>query len=276
MGKGMEAFLNGKVALITGGGRGIGAATALALARAGADIAVTARTTSEIQRTAETVRQLGRRAIAVAADVSQPEAVQHVVEEVLAQLQRIDVLINNAGVIQPVGRVWEVDPAAWQYNIAVNLVGVFLTTHAVLPHMLERGSGRIINVSTGAARSVVLGWSAYCAAKAGVDHFTRVVAAELAGSGVTINAMLPGVVDTEMQAQIRQTDPQRFPELSRFQMYKASGILRDPSEPAQMILWMCSPATEGMNGEILYIDDEDVRRRIARDLGTPMLPGRPR
>lgn len=271
----MQAFLTGKVALITGGGRGIGAATALTLARAGADIAVTARTAPEIERTAEEVRKLGRRAIAVAADVSQPEAVQRVVEETLTELQRIDFLVNNAGIIHPVGKVWEVDPTAWRYNIAVNLVGVFLTTHAVLPHMLERGSGRIINVSTGAARSVVLGWSAYCAAKAGVDHFTRVVAAELEGSGVTVNAMLPGIVDTEMQAQIRQTDPRRFPELPRFQMYKQFGMLRDPSQPAQMILWMCSPATEGMNGEILYIDDEDVRRRIARDLGTPMLPGRP-
>jgi len=271
----MRTFLAGKVALVTGGGRGIGAATALALARAGADVALTARTEGEIQRTAEEVQQLGRQAIAVAADVSQPEAVQHVVNETLTRFQRIDFLINNAGIIHPVGKVWEVDPETWRYNVAVNLVGVFLTTHAVLPHMLEQGNGRIINVSTGAARSVVPGWSAYCAAKAGVEHFTRVVAAELEGSGVTINAMLPGIVDTEMQAQIRQADPRRFPELPRFRMYKQFGMLRDPSEPAQMILWMCSPATEGMNGETLYLDDEDVRRRIARDLGTPMLPGRP-
>lgn len=270
----MDTFLTDKVAVVTGGGRGVGAATAITLAEAGADVVITARTAQEIEQTAEQVRETGRQALAIPADVSDRSAVQQLIERVLAELDRIDILINNAGILHPVGDTWTVDPDDWQYNVTVNLDGVFLTTHAVLPHMIERGSGRIINVTSGAAQRPVPGWSAYCAAKAGLDHFTRVVAAELAGTGVTINAAAPGVVDTEMQAEIRQLAPSEFRQVSRYQAYKREGVLRDPSEPAQMLLWLCHPATQAMNGEALHIDDVNVRRRIAENLGLPMMSGR--
>lgn len=270
----MNTFLTDMVAVVTGSGRGIGAATALALAKAGADVVITARTEEEIQQTAERVRETGRQALAIPADVSDQAAVQQLIERTLAEMGRIDILINNAGLLPPVGDTWTIDADDWQYNIMVNLNGVFLTTHAVLPHMIERGSGRIITVTSGAAQRPTPGWSAYCTAKAGVDHFTRTVAAELDGTGVTINAAAPGVVDTEMQAEIRQFDPSQFRQVSRFQEYKREGVLRPPSEPAQMLLWLCHPATANMNGEILHLDDANVRRRISENLGVSPMSGR--
>lgn len=270
----MDAFLTGQVAVVTGGSRGIGAATAQALAEAGADVVVTARSEAALEQTAQRVRETGRQALAIPADVSKRPAVEQVVEHTLAELGRIDILINNAGVLGPVGDTWEVDPDAWAYNIRVNLDGVLFITHAALPHMIERGSGRIINVTSGAAQHPIPGWSAYSAAKAGLDHFTRVLAVELDGTGVTINAAAPGVVDTEMQAEIRQLEPDQFRPLSRFQRYKKEGVLREPSEPAQMLLWLCHPATADINGDVLHLDDADTRQRIADVLGVPMMSGR--
>lgn len=270
----MATFLAGQVAVVTGGGRGIGAATAVAMAQAGADVAVTARTAAEIQQTAEQVVAAGRRALAIPADLAEPSAARDFVQQVLDELGRVDVLVNNAGVLSPVGDAWTVDAAAWAYNVRVNLTGVFFMTHAVLPHMLERGSGRVINVTSGAGQSVVRGWSAYGAAKAGIDHFTRIVAAELEGTGVTINAAAPGVVDTALQAEIRGYDAEQLPSVERFRAYHREGVLREPSESAQIYLWLAHPATRDTNGEIFHIGDPEVRRRMAADLGLPMLGGR--
>ncbi len=270
----METFLADKVALVTGASRGIGAATAVALAKAGADVAIAARTAEALEQTAEDVRAQGRETLAIPVDVSQRPAVEELVWHTLKELGTIDILINNAGVLQPVGDTWELDPESWEYNVQVNLNGAFFATRAALPRMIEQGSGRIINVSTGAARRPIPGWSAYSAAKAGLDHFTRVLAVELGGTGVTVNAAAPGVVDTEMQATIRQLDEGQFRPVEQFRQYKEEGVLRDPSEPAQMLLWLCHPATQEMNGELLHINDVGVRRRIADDLGVPMMSGR--
>lgn len=270
----METFLAGQVAVVTGGGRGIGAATAIALAEAGADVAVTARTETEIRQTAEQVRGVARRALAIPADVAERSSVHAFVQQVLDELGRVDVLVNNAGILSPVGDAWTVDAEDWAYNVRVNLTGVFFMTHAVLPHMIERGSGRVINVTTGAAQSATHGWSAYGAAKAGLNHFTRIVAAELEGTGVTINAAAPGAVDTAMQDEIRDYDAEQFPGVERFRAYHREGILRDPSESAQIYVWLAHPATRGVNGEIFHIGDPDVRRRMSADLGLSMLGGR--
>lgn len=270
----METFLTGKVALVTGASRGIGAATAIALAEVGAEVAITARTAEALEQTAEDVQQQGRQALALPADISEQRAVEGLIWHTLQEFGRIDILINNAGVLGPVGDTWDVDPTTWEYNVQVNLTGAFFVTRAVLPHMVQRGSGRIINVSTGAAKRPIPGWSAYSAAKAGLDHFTRVLAVELKGTGVTINAAAPGVVDTEMQAKIREFDADQFRPVSRFREYKEEGVLRDPSEPAQMYVWLCHPATQDMNGEIIHINDEEVRQRISEELGVPMMSSR--
>ena len=172
-------------------------------------------------------------------------------------------------------------PLIWQRNVLVNLSGVFLCANAILPHMINQEPlgglrGKIINISSGAANHVVPGWSAYSAAKAGVDQFTRVLAAEVEPYAITVNSAYPGVVDTQMQAEIRHTDPERFPERPRFERYYQMGQLRPPEEVARFLLWLCSPFTDAMTGQIVRVDDEAIRQRIAQDLGEAPLPERKR
>jgi 3-oxoacyl-[acyl-carrier protein] reductase len=271
--------LENKVAIVTGGGRGIGRATTLALAEAGAAVVVVARSTRTIEAVATEIRARGGQALAIPADVSDPAAVDLMVLQTLRASGRIDILINNAGVLAPIGMTWEVPPLIWQRNVNVNLGGVFLCTHAVLPHMLNQEPqgglrGKIINVSSGAANHVVPGWSAYCAAKAGVDQFTRVLAAEVEPYGITVNSAYPGVVDTPMQAEFRHTSPDHFPERQRFERHDQIGQLRPPEEVARFLLWLASPFTDAMTGQIVRIDDAAVRQRIAQDLGEAPLAGR--
>ena len=274
-------LLDGKVAIVTGGGRGIGRATALALAEAGAHVTVAARSTRAIEAVVAEIRDGGGQALAIPTDVSDPASVDLMVLQTLRAAGRIDLLINNAGTIAPIGMTWEVPPPIWQHNINVNLIGVFLCAHAVLPHMIHQSPqggvrGKIINVSSGAAGRAVAGWSAYCAAKAGVDHFTRVLAVEVEAYDITVNSVHPGIVDTQMQTEVRRTAPERFPERNRFEQYYRMGQLRPPEEVARLLLWLASPFTDDITGQIIRIDDEEIRQRIARDLGEAPLPGRER
>ncbi len=269
-----EGLLIGKTAIVTGGGRGIGRATALALAANGADVVVAARTQREIEETAEAIEALGRRGLAIPADVSDPDDVDQLVETTLEVFEKIDILVNNAGIIRPIDWVVETDVDDWLYNIEVNLMSVFLCSRAVLPDMMARESGKIINVSTGSAVSVVPTWSAYAAAKAGVDHLTRVLAAEMRPYKIQVNAIYPGLVDTKMAEKIRispVTEAIAAETTGRFLSYQAGkGMLRPPEEPAQLILWLASPLTDDITGQILNIDDPDVQARVERDLGRPL------
>ncbi|MFQ5854646.1 MAG: SDR family NAD(P)-dependent oxidoreductase [Anaerolineae bacterium] len=271
---GSEDLLAGKTAIVTGGGRGIGRATGLALAAAGADVVVTARTQREIDRTAEAIAASGRRSLAVPADVSDPDDVDQLVDATLEAFEKIDILVNNAGIIQPIDWVVETDVDDWLYNIEVNLMSVFLCSRAVLPGMMARESGKIVNVSTGSAVSVVPTWSAYAAAKAGVDHLTRVMAAEMRPYKIQVNAVYPGLVDTKLAEKIRispVTEAIAAETTGRFLSYQAGkGMLRAPEEPAQLILWLASPLAHDITGQIVNIDDPEVQARVEQDLGRPL------
>jgi NAD(P)-dependent dehydrogenase (short-subunit alcohol dehydrogenase family) len=252
--------LRTKSALVTGAGRGIGRATALQLASCGARVILTARGRGEIETAAAEIRSSDGNAEAIPCDVGRTEDVR----ALFAAAGPVDILINNAGVIAPIALLADADPEAWQYNIAVNLDGVFLTCRFALPAMLERGWGRIVNVSSGAARGTTAGWSAYSAAKAGIEALTGVLAKEVGDRGVRVNAVRPGIVDTEMQVEIRGSTPEQFtPEnVERFRGYKERGLLRDPADPARLILWLLRPEADGHNGEILAIDDPEVAARV--------------
>lgn len=254
------AHLEGRTALITGGGRGIGRATAEQLANAGARVIVTARTAGEIDAVAAAIRERDGQAEAIPSDVAEAKSVQRLFD--LAG--PVDIVVNNAGIIGPIAPLAAADPAEWQQNIAINLNGVFLCCRYALPGMLERGWGRIVNVSSGAARGTTYGWSAYSAAKAGVEAMTSVLARELAGQDIRVCGARPGIVDTEMQVEIRQTGEGAFtPEnVERFHRYKEEGLLRSPADPARLILWLLGPEAADLNGQTVAIDDPAIAAAI--------------
>ena len=192
--------LDGRVALITGGGRGIGRAIALAYAAEGARLALSARTASELEEMAQFVSQEHKsEVITIIADVSIREQVDSTVAQTLDCYGAIDVLVNNAGNIGPVGRAWENDPDDWARTIAVHLMGVFYGCHAAIPSMLERGQGRIVNMSGVGGPNT----TAYDAAKTAIVNFTENLALELADTPVTVNAISPGSIHTRMWEETR-------------------------------------------------------------------------
>jgi NAD(P)-dependent dehydrogenase (short-subunit alcohol dehydrogenase family) len=254
-----ERFLEGKVAIVTGAGRGIGAATAEVLAWAGAAVTIAARTAKEIEAVANRISRANGKALAVPTDVAAPEQVRALVDRTLDAFSRVDFLINIAGVVHAIGKpTWEVDLAAWRQAIEVNLMGVFLTSHAVIPHMLRQRSGRLLNLSSRAAEMPINRASAYCTAKAGVNHLTRVLALELQGTGITANTFNPGPADTSTLDEVRSA---LFPNVS---WWTWETLRRDPIEPAGMVLWLCSPATSHMTGAFVSWNDPLVQRQIVR------------
>lgn len=198
-------LLEGQSAFITGAGRGIGKGIALAFAREGCDIAAVARTASEVEETAKEVQALGRKALALQCDVADNDAVSGSVETTLAELGKIDILVNNAGYacFKP---FVELETEEWQRTLDVNLTGPALCIRAVLPSMIERRSGRIINISSVAGLKPIADQSAYCASKYGLNGLTKTLALELREYGIAVHAICPGGVDTRLS---REAMPER-------------------------------------------------------------------
>jgi NAD(P)-dependent dehydrogenase (short-subunit alcohol dehydrogenase family) len=190
--------LKDKIALITGAGRGIGKAVALDYAREGAKVAICARTGSEIEETAREIEAAGAECLALECDVSQEEPVLKLIGDVEKHFGRIDVLINNAGVMTRPTPITELEVRKWDYTIAVNLRGPFLVTRAVLPIMIRRKSGSIINVSSSIGRSAYANFAAYAASKWGLEGLTQTLAAEVRGRNIRVNSVEPGYVATKL------------------------------------------------------------------------------
>ncbi len=271
-----DHLLEGQVAIVTGAGRGIGKATVLALAQAGAAVVLAARSRGEISGVADQIKQRGGKALAIPTDVADLVQVDHLLVLILRAFGRVDILVNNAAVIQPLGNVWETSPKAWQRLIAVNVIGPYLCVRSVLPHMLERGSGRVINVSSGAAEANLQGASAYTASKAALERFSGTLAAEIDGTGVVATTFRPGIVDTQMQTEMRRTPTQQFPLVATWQNWHDQGQLRPSTEPGQAILWLASKFAQDSNGQLFSMDDEDFRKRIATDLELDVFQSRQR
>ena len=189
--------LAGRAALVTGAGRGIGRAIALALAREGAVVALAARTRKELDAVAATIGESGGRALVLPADVSIATDVERVVADTVAKLERLDVLVTSAGVAS-FGPVVEAKVEDWDSMLAVNLRGAMLACRAAAPRMIAQGAGTIINVASIAATRVLGGAAAYSATKAGLVAFSRVLAEELRGTGVRVGLLVPGAVDTPL------------------------------------------------------------------------------
>jgi NAD(P)-dependent dehydrogenase (short-subunit alcohol dehydrogenase family) len=230
----------GRTALVTGAGRGIGRAVALGLAAGGAQVALLARSADQLNDVAGELRDRGTRALVLVADVGDPTAITGAANEGLAEFGSIDILINNAAVVQPVGATTNVNTSEWATAFAINVIGPFLVTRALLPNMVEQGWGRIANVSSGVVHSpaAVIGMNAYAASKSALEAHSLNLAAELADTGVTVNVYRPGSVDTAMQAWIREqsSDEVGASLRDRFIENYQRGSLLTPEQSADSLL----------------------------------------
>ena len=244
--------MQGKVVVITGASRGIGAAAVRAFAAAGARVAALARTETQV---AELAAELGPDVMALGCDVAEWESVHAAIGAVNARFGRIDVLINNAGVIDPIARLADADPNAWGQSIDINLKGVFHGMKSVLPQMRAHGGGTIITVSSGAATNPLEGWSAYCAGKAGALMLTRAAHLEESSHGIRILGLSPGTVATDMQIKIKASGVNPVSQIDF-----ATHIPAD--WPARALVWMCGPAADDWLGRDISLRDEAVRRAV--------------
>jgi NAD(P)-dependent dehydrogenase (short-subunit alcohol dehydrogenase family) len=261
--------LKDRTAIVTGGGRGLGRAAALVLAQEGANVTVAARTVTEIERVAEEIRALGRRALAIQTDVSDADAAKAMVGETVDQFGTVDILVNCAGVIGPIGLVSQIEAEEWKRTISVNLTGTFLCCQAALGPMLAQKKGKIVNVSSGIGTRVYPRFTAYGVSKAGVNYLTRNLAAEVQEFNIDVNAMNPSVTETRMQEEIRAV-PLEFigqQHFDRFHGLWEKEQLYPPEEPARLILFLASPASDGLTGQYLSFSDEKVQAMIAQAMG---------
>ncbi len=244
--------LNGKTVLITGASRGIGEAASHAFAQAGANVALVARSTDDIARIAG---DIGSKAIAISADVSRHEEIEGAVSKTAQEFGGLDILVGNAGVIDPIGHLAEADIDDWGRCIDINLKGVMYGMRAVLPGMIAQGHGTILTVSSGAAHNPLEGWSAYCASKAAAYMLTRTADLENRDKGLRIMGLSPGTVATQMQRDI-----------------KASGINPvstmdwsdhvPPEWPAQTLVWMSTPEADAYMGMDVALREETIREAV--------------
>ncbi|MDQ3818672.1 MAG: 3-oxoacyl-ACP reductase FabG [Acidobacteriota bacterium] len=255
--------LANRIALITGGGRGIGRAVAFAFAREGAGVAVVARTGQEVARVAEELKaETGARSMHATCDVSDRESVELALARVREFIGTVDILVNNAGIAESAPLVKTSDEL-WQRHLAINLTGTFYFTRAALPSMIERGWGRVINIASIAGKTGAPYISAYSASKHGVLGLTRSAAMEVAGRGVTVNAICPGYVDTDMTARALEkieakTGRPASEALEAIKRTSPQNRLITPEEVAAVALLLASEEGRGINGQAINVDGGSV------------------
>lgn len=244
--------LNGKTIVITGASRGIGAEAGRAFAEAGARVALIARSEGAIQ---DLATEIGDSALAVPCDVGDWASVKAAMDRVATHFGPVDVLVNNAGVVEPIAHIGTSDPEAWGKVIDINLKGVYYGCRAVLPAMEAAGQGTILNISSGAAHGPVEAWSHYCTSKAGVFMLTRMLDKEYREKGLRAIGLSPGTVATQMQREI-----------------KASGInpvsqldweVHIPADwPAKTLVWMCRAEADPWLGQDISLREDEIRRAV--------------
>jgi len=241
----MEKFnLQGKVALVTGAGRNLGKEIALSLAEAGADVAVTSRTLSEIKRTEREIKEKGQRALAIRMDVTDFNQVKRAVQKIISEFGRIDILVNNAAT-RSFKSLLEISEREWRSVIDTNLTGAFFCCKVVGPFMIRQGGGKIINISSRIGLQGMANRFAYCASKGGLIQLTRAFALEWAPHNILINSVAPGLMNTpEASKAIREGKTIEIP-------LKRAG---EPEEIVPLIVYLASDACTYMTGEVILID----------------------
>jgi NAD(P)-dependent dehydrogenase (short-subunit alcohol dehydrogenase family) len=244
--------IKGKTVVITGASRGIGADAARVFAAAGAKLALLARSSDSLTALCE---EIGGNTLAFACDVSDPAAVAAALQQTHLAFGSLDVLINNAGVIDPIARIEDADPAAWGQLMDINIKGVFNGIHAALPLMKSGAGGTIINIGSGAAYNALEGWSAYCTSKAGVLMLTKALHLEEAPNGIRVLSLSPGTVATDMQRQIKSSGINPVSQIDWKDHIPAEW-------PAKTLLWMCSPDADDFLGDEVSLRLDLIRRRV--------------
>lgn len=246
---GLQIDLTGKVAIVTGAGRGIGRAVACSLAQAGADVCVTARTESQIQETAEMVRAFGRSALSVPGDAANPDDVTRVVEETLSALGGLHLLVNNAGIEFP-RPLLETGEDDYDRVMDTNVKSCFLFTKAVGPHLIAQKYGRIVNMASVGGIAAGPNQAIYQVSKAAVAHFTKSMAIEWARHKITVNAVAPGWVRTEIIAHLLE-DPKKLESYLKPIPLRRLG---EPEEFGPLVAYLCSDLASFMTGSIVVAD----------------------
>jgi NAD(P)-dependent dehydrogenase (short-subunit alcohol dehydrogenase family) len=244
--------MKGKTVLITGASRGIGAEAARVFAMAGANVGLLARSADKVAALAD---DLGPGAFGMACDVRDFVQVDAAVRSCVEKFGGLDVLINNAGVIEPIAHLAKADPAGWGAAIDVNLKGVFFGMRAALPVMMAAGGGTIVTVSSGAAHHPIEAWSHYCASKAGAAMLTACLHEETRARGIRAMGLSPGTVATQMQREIKSSGINPVSQLAWEDHIPADW-------PARALLWMCSPDADDCVGTEVSLRDETIRKRI--------------
>jgi 3-oxoacyl-[acyl-carrier protein] reductase len=236
--------LKDKKVIVTGGGRGIGQAIALVFAKEGADICITARTQSEIENVAKEIRQLGRQSLAIRGDVTNEKDVKQVVQKTIVAFGRIDILVNNAGgSLESNNPIIKSKPEVWIKTIEVNLIGTYLFSRWVLPHMIKNQGGKIINIGSGMGHRAhsLIGNSAYSVAKAAVWMFTQSLAMEVWKDGIEVNEIVPGPVETRATKKaFHLGKPVPFAESER---------VKSPDEVAPLAVYLAAQPKNGPTGQ---------------------------
>ncbi len=251
-------MLNNKVAVVTGGGRGIGRAIALACAEAGADLVLASRSLDALEETRAEIMRLGREALVVPTDVTHEESVRNLAERTLARFGRVDILINNSGVTGPVKPLWEVTLEEWNETFAVNVTGAYLCCRAFLPAMIERRSGSIILISSMTGKRPLYGRATYAAGKLGLVGMARTLAWEVGEYGIRVNVVSPGAVAGERlegvfrsQAQAQGISVEEARHI--FTAGSPLGRLVPPNDIADAVVFLASDRAASITGEDLNV-----------------------
>jgi NAD(P)-dependent dehydrogenase (short-subunit alcohol dehydrogenase family) len=242
-------LLEGKVALVTGGGRGLGRSMALALAEAGADIVAGARSKDQLDQLAAAVVAVGRRCSVRATDVTSTDDVDALIRQATAEFGRLDIVVNNAGISQA-SPLLDCSDEDWDAVIGTNLKGTFLVLRAAGRVLVEQGSGKVINIASNFAFRGVEGFGAYCASKAAIVNLTRVAAVEWARHGVQVNALAPGYFATEFNQAARDDEAMLGRILRKIPLRR----MGEPDELGRWVVMLGSPASDFLTGEVIVID----------------------
>jgi NAD(P)-dependent dehydrogenase (short-subunit alcohol dehydrogenase family) len=249
-------ILTGKVSFITGGGRGLGRSIALAMAREGARVVIMSRTAEHLREVVSLIRGSGGEGDFCEGDVSKPEDVSWGIDKAVRDHGGLDILVNNAAVIGPARFLDDADEAAWRKTLNTNLYGAFLCCRAAGLVMRERGSGKIINISSGLGQMAFPRFCAYSVSKAGEIQMTRSLAEEWKPMNIQVNAIDPGLVDTGLQEGVRGLGPGVLgKELhDRFAEYKEKGLLKDPDRVAPLAVYLASSSSDHLSGHFGTLD----------------------